>query len=436
MNAKKNIIASLIIRGFGIASSFILVPLTIQYIDKNNYGIWLTISSLVAWMNYFDIGLNNGLRNKYAESKALGRIDLAQQYVSTTYALLIMIFIPIIICFAIVNNFIDWSIILKSPDSIPEELGKVILIVFSYFCLKFILSTINTILISDQKPAIASFISLLEQLLALLIIFILTLYTKGSLLNLCLGLCIAPLILFLFVNIILFSRRYKNVSPKFSEVKFSLAKDLLKLGVNFFLLQIAVLVQFQTSNIIIIRSFGAEQVTAYNIAFKYFSILSVIFIIIIAPFWSAVTDSWSKNDLEWIKNGVKKYQKLVAIFFVIGLLMVLVSPVFYDLWLGKGTVKITYTLSLLMFVYIYSTMIGKAQGLVLNGIGALKIQLYSSIVSPVLFLFLCYIMIHFLHLGLISVVISGTLTNFGGAILAPLQYRKIFINNKKGIWLK
>ena len=250
INIKKNILASLIIKGFSIILSLLLVPLTIHYLDKNNYGIWLTISSLVAWMSYFDIGLNNGLRNKFAEAKALNNTELAQKYVSTTYALLILIFIPLTILLIVLNNFLNWSTIFKTTNTMSKDLSTVFIIIISYFSIKFILSTINTLLLADQKPAHASFIGLLEQILSLITIFILTQFTKGSLIKLCLGLCIIPLFMFLFVNIILFSGKYKNVSPNLKSINLSLSKELLGLGIKFFFLQIAVLVQFQTSNII------------------------------------------------------------------------------------------------------------------------------------------------------------------------------------------
>lgn len=66
IKAKKNILASFIIKGLSIAISLVLVPLTINYINPTQYGIWLTLSSIVAWFSFFDIGLTQGLRNKFA----------------------------------------------------------------------------------------------------------------------------------------------------------------------------------------------------------------------------------------------------------------------------------------------------------------------------------------------------------------------------------
>ena len=143
----------IVIKGLSILINFILVPLTINYVNAETYGLWLTISSVVTWISYFDIGLNNGLRNRFAEAKAKGNSELVHRYVSTTYAMLSLIFIPIMIVFLIVNRFIDWSSAFKVSESLASELTIVMAIVVSFFCLKFIMSTINVILTADQRPA-------------------------------------------------------------------------------------------------------------------------------------------------------------------------------------------------------------------------------------------------------------------------------------------
>ena len=65
---QKNIILSFLIKGLSIAIGLVFVPLTINYIDAERYGIWLTLSSIIIWFNFFDLGLGNGLRNKLVEA--------------------------------------------------------------------------------------------------------------------------------------------------------------------------------------------------------------------------------------------------------------------------------------------------------------------------------------------------------------------------------
>ena len=72
VKAKKNIVASFVIKGLNIAIGLILVPLTINYLNPTKYGIWITLSSVIGWFSFFDIGLGNGLRNRFAEAIAVG----------------------------------------------------------------------------------------------------------------------------------------------------------------------------------------------------------------------------------------------------------------------------------------------------------------------------------------------------------------------------
>ena len=92
---KKNIIVSFLLKGISILISLQVVPLTINYINPTQYGIWLTLSSIIAWLAYFDFGFANGFRNRFSEARSRGETLLAREYVSTTYAVLLILFFGI-----------------------------------------------------------------------------------------------------------------------------------------------------------------------------------------------------------------------------------------------------------------------------------------------------------------------------------------------------
>jgi O-antigen/teichoic acid export membrane protein len=432
LKAKRNILYMLLFKGGNIAIGFILLPLTVGYVDSTNYGIWLAISSIVAWMSFFDVGLNNGLRNKFAECKANGDLGLAQKYVSTTYALLSLIFIPLLVIFLLINPFINWSTILNIKE--VGNLNTVVAIVVSYFSLSFILSTINVILSADQRPAAASLRTFVQQLASLLVIFILTKTTNGSLLLLSIALCIIPLIIIIYYNIVFFHDDYREVKPSFKKIDFSLTKQLLGLGYKFFVIQIAAVVLYQTMNFIIIRYFGAEKVTQYNVAYKYFSALTMAFSILIAPVWSAVTDAWVKDDITWIQNILKKYTFVGLGFIILGFAMLLCSNIVYSIWMGNSIKHIDFSLSLCIYIYIAILLMGNFYANVLNGTGMLKLQFISSIISPFIFIALCYLFIKILHLEVYSVVLACILSNAYSIFISPLQCYLLFYKNKRGIW--
>lgn len=436
IKAKKNIIASFLIKVGSILISLVLVPLTINYINASRYGIWLTLSSIVAWFSFFDIGLTQGLRNKFAEAKAKGEDSLAQVYTSTTYALLAIIFFVIWICFMIVNPFLNWSGILNIEDSLRSEVTILALIVFTYFCISFVIKIITTILIADQQPAKSSLIDLLGQVFSLLFVLFLVKTTQGSLIKLGIALCLSPLIILGGANIYFFRGAYKTYKPVVSKVNFKYARDLFNIGLVFFIIQFANILQFQTANIIIARNFSTADVTSYNIVYKYFSTLNMIFLIFLTPFWSASTEAYQKNDIGWIKNGIKKYNQLNIMMIAAGILMLVFSDTVYRLWLGEGKVNIEFSLSLFGFLFFNTSIFGGKYVSFLNGISALRIQFIACLFSPFLYIAAAYLFINFFHMGVYALFAASILTNYNTFILAPIQYNQIINKGKKGIWIR
>ncbi len=133
---KKNIYISFLAKGGTIVLNLALVPLTIDYVNPVQYGVWLTLSSIIAWFGFFDIGLGNGLRNKLTEAITIGDHQLGRKYISTTYLVLTFISLSLLCIFFLINHFIDWANILNAPVQLAKELSLVSLIVFSIFLRK------------------------------------------------------------------------------------------------------------------------------------------------------------------------------------------------------------------------------------------------------------------------------------------------------------
>ena len=67
LNVIKNTFASGIMKVCTLLCSLLIVPITIDYMDNERYGIWMTLSSIIYWFAFMDIGLGNGMRNYMAE---------------------------------------------------------------------------------------------------------------------------------------------------------------------------------------------------------------------------------------------------------------------------------------------------------------------------------------------------------------------------------
>ena len=430
VKAKRNILYMLLIKGGSILIGFLLVPITLNYVDSETYGIWMTLSTMIAWISFFDIGINNGLKNKLAEAFVHKDYELCRKYVSTTYAILTMIFSAVMVLLLIVIPYVNWPQMLNLPETYSEVLVYSLCVLVVYFCANFVLSTINVILTADQRPADAAFRTFAQQALSLLIIYILTLSTEGTLLNLCLGLCAAPIIVILIFNITLFKKRYHKISPKIACVDFTVAPDLMKLGVKFFIIQIAGVIQYQLVNVILLRYYGGTSVTEYNIAFKYFSAINMVWTILITPLWVGFTDALANGDLNWIRTTINKYLRLYFMVSVVCIVMLFVSPIIYRIWIG-GAVSIDFNISLWTCIFVLTWMFASIFVSFINGSGQVSLQTYVSLVTPILFLLLAYIVVKN-NLPLYYIIIASIVSNIYGVLVAPVQtYRFLSLLKEK-----
>lgn len=433
IEAKKNIAGTVVIKGISIVISLLMVPITIHYVNPTQYGIWLTLSSIIGWFSFFDIGFGNGLRNKFAESIAKGEHEKARIYVSTTYAILTIIVAIILTLFLCINPFLNWTNILNTPPEMAGELSLLALIVFVFFCIQFILQLITTVITANQQPAKASLLYFFGSLLSLTIIFILTKTTSGSLLYLGIVYGSAPVVVLIASSIWLYANKYKTYAPSLKFVKFRFGYDLMSLGLKFFLIQIAAVIFYQTSNIIIAQLFGPAQVTPYNIAFKYFSVIPMFFGIVLTPFWSAFTEAWSKNDLYWIRNIMKRLMQLWMLLVGIALMMFLFSGFIYRIWVGKEII-VPISLSAVIAMYVVLNAWNGIFSNFLNGVGKIKLQLYLALFGSILNIPLAIFLGK--ELGIYGIILSTTLISLMASIVTPIQYNKIINGKAQGIWAK
>ena len=431
VKAKKNISASFLIKGLNILINFAFVPLTLSYIDETRYGIWFTVSSVIGWFYFLDVGLGNGLRNKLAEALARGETELARRYISTAYAALLGIIAVIYVLFVMLFGYLDWTVIFNAPRELNHEIGRLIFIVFSFFCLRFVLNLITVILTAMQNPAFKDAFNLAGSLLAFIIVFILTKTTQGSLVLLGAALTFSPVFVLTLGTLILFFSKYKIYRPAPRLVRLAYVRDLLNIGVQFFVIQISAIVLFTTDNMIITQILGPEAVTPYNIAFKYMSAVTLLFGILVTPFWSAITEAYVKKDFTWIRKVIKKLMHIWLGVVVLVVIMVVASPLVYTLWIGDK-VDIPFQLTLLMGLFVIITSWSSIFVQFINGVGKIRLQLYHAVLVGIINIPLSIWLAGYFDAR--GVIMATIICQAIGAMWVPIQYYKIVNERARGIW--
>lgn len=429
---RKNILLSLFVKGWSALVVFLMVPLTLHCLGTYKNGIWLTISSLLVWIDNLDIGLGNGLRNSLASYVAKGDMNGAREAVSSTFAILVVIIVPVCLLLCLVVDNTDIYSFLNVDKSLVADLVNVVLVCLVFVCGTFVFKFVGNVYLGLQLPAVNNMLQALGQTIALGLTFIVYLSGSHSLFLVAVANTVAPLLAYLLSYPFTFYVKYKEMSPSPKFVKKSMIKTLMSTGVMFFFIQISGALLFMSSNILISRLFSPEYVTPYQIAYRYFYIPLLLFIIICTPYWSATTDAYARGDMSWIKQSGRKLNQTVIVIILCMIIMVLISKPFYSVWVGTDT-YIPLGVTVMMAMYDAITITSLRYSYVLNGLGALRIQLITTVTAALSFIPLSIIIVNVTEslIGFMSVL---CIVNVPGLILNKIQYNRIINKTAEGIW--
>ena len=431
----KNTFFMLLIRGVSIILTLISAPIMLKHVNRVDYGMLLTLTSIVGWVGYMDVGLGNGLRNKLSEYLAQNDLVNAKKIVSSCYAVLFLYVSLIVITFLTVSPNVDWLGVLNAHESNPNEVYQLANIVFISFCFYFLFGLINSILFAYQIPAIQSLFTFIGQLLSFIVLLIqVYIFDVNSVLLIGAANSLIPPFVLLFGSICLFRGKLRNIAPSLKLVEFKSVNKILSLGGKFFILQIITIILFQANSFIITRVSGPEAVVEYNLAFKYISALTIIFNIILAPIWSATTEAYTKKDFAWIKRTLKYVRYVCLGTIILGAFMLLFSNQIYSLWLGENTINIRFSTTLLIFIYITFEMLYKIYGVIINGTGKVLVQMILTGIIALIYVPMAFFLGNKYDLS--GVLIANCVVFFLNYLWAKIQCTKILNGQAKGIWAR
>lgn len=430
----RQIIYSFIIKIVSVVINFLYVPLLLGlFTNKEEYGIWLTVSSIVTWFAIFDIGLGNGLRNKLTEALAVNDLVLSKKLISTTYLTSFVIFTILGLIFIILNPYFNWNSILNSKLNIIY-LVNFTNVVFIIFFIRFIFQLIGIIYISFQNPAMNNLIVTIGNLIALVVLLIIKGHVSLNLISCAYILMGIPVLFMIIVNIYAFFTKFKSIRPSLKDFDRNLLKGLFSLGINFFIIQVSAVILFSSSNILVSHFFSPQEVVVYNTAFTLFQLPTLAYAIVMGPIWSAVTDAMTKEDMLWLKSGLKKLNILSFIFFIGVIILLISSPFIYKIWL-KDKIVIPFLLSFSMALYSIINIYLSPYTSFINGSGKIRISVLFSVFSIIIFIPLAYILSHIID-SPAAIMFSICIVNGLGIFFQPKQVYKLINKKATGIWSK
>ena len=400
----------------------------LKYLDSSEYGIWLAIFSTVTWINFFDLGVGNGLRNRLTMCFAKNNIIQAKKFIGSALAFFFVILIILYLIFLTVSLFIDFRVFFNAINYDAEYFFNVINIIFISIILDFFFKIVDSVSYSLQNSYIPKLRVLVKNLFFIVSFFFLITaeVTDEKLLNLSLIYLYTSLFVNLSFFIIIFFK--KKLLPSFNQISFKEFKPIGNMGLKFLIIQLSAIIIFSTDNFIIINYIGSEEVTQYNIIFKIFSITIIAQSFLNVPLWSAYTSKYESKNYIWIKNTFTKsiYYSVLLVF--VSILILFLLKWILKIWLNDES-YFEWPIALAFLFYTITRIWTSNFSTLFNGISKLNLQITCSLIGAIINIPLSIIFIKTFNLGSAGVILASTISILIFGLVAPFKL-KTYLNEK------
>lgn len=419
---------AVVYKAVAMLASFLAIPLMIRYLGQEQFGVWSTLLTVMSWIVFFDLGVGNGLRNKVAEALAKNDKVEAANYIASGYSLIGLIAFVMWALATGASFFVPWQAVFNTEAITEATLRLTVQVAVFFVVLNFWIGLVSAILGAVQKTVMTALSQLVSNVFALLFVFVLTKTTGASITYLAIVYGSSLVIANIGMSV-WFYRRHPELRPK-PYLDKQHVNPLLSVGMQFFTIQIAVLVIFTTDKMLITQFFGPEYVTQYDVVFKLFSVINFAHALITAPLWSAYTDAYHRNDLSWIKSMLKKQILIFGLVTLSVVALVALARPIIKLWIGHEF-DVSFFLLISMGLLVLASTWNNIFGLVLGGIGKIRLGSIYTIFTALLNIPLSYLIAIKLGFGVAGVVLGTFLSIAISSIISPIQvYFFIYAKNK------
>ena len=310
---------------FKLGSSFISlisVPLLLDVLGKSDYGLWVTITALVAWLNLFDFGAGYSLKNKLAELFAKREFGGIQRLIAGTFQFYFLVTIVIFILFILgllylkalsENVILSLTVYIPIIVSYPFTLGSLIIQAVRKF------NTLNFIYFLQSLAWLAIVIFASSDLMDISVEQLAWFYSS----------------LYVLVNAAIFFIAIKSVRFNYCEIldlsNFYYSKPILFVGFRFFVLQLSSLLLYSLGNILTFENLTPSEVAEFDTINKVYLTGLTIFNVVISVFWTEISRQKVTNP-HLLLNLFKSLLSIATAFSIGAVAVTIVLPYVIPVW--------------------------------------------------------------------------------------------------------
>ncbi|MBC8386770.1 MAG: oligosaccharide flippase family protein [Actinobacteria bacterium] len=346
-------------------TSLISVPLTVHYLGVERYGLWMTISSTIAFLTFADLGLGNGLINAVSKADGLDNRADATTAVSSAFFMLLGIAFSLVAIFWVIYPHVPWQRVFNvTSDVAIRESGSAMAVLMAAFLINMPLGIVQRIQMGYQE-GYKNQLWLSGGAVLGLAGVLTVIYLKAGLPWLVLAISGGPLLATLLNGFSIFTFSRPWLIPRWRHFKLSVSKNLAGVGLIFFLLQFFTVLGNSADNIVIAQVLGASAVAGYAVTKKLFMLIQINQFII-QPLWPAFGEAMARKNYKWAKQTLIRTLKFsLSTGMLAALPLLIFGKTIISFWVGP---KLVPSSALLMgfFFWVFLVNYGGTMSVFLN----------------------------------------------------------------------
>ncbi len=410
--------------GVGIVNRFssigirlVTIPLMVNYLGSEGFGLSMTIASISGYISLLDFGLASALVNRLTSCYVTGSKDEANRYITAGMVLLALVSICVAVPAVAAIGCVDWASLLKLSTVTNGEASLAISIATIVFLVQLPLSVVLKVPYAMQRGSLSEAYLMIGNVLCFL----------GLLLGIGLSWSLSFILLFLIggmtvASLTLLLRLVAGNEISLKSDSLSGLKSLLNEsrieGYDFFVMQAAGLLMTALQFTILAFYHGATAVATFSLLYQASIAVQTPFVVVVQPMWTKVAELAKRKEHESIRSLLhgyfymaSTYSILAFVFFLFFidpiLALVLRSPMPLPLDLRVGFAIMT-TLGLVF---------GGGLGAVILGMNLTRQMAVIAIAQFVVYLFVSFAAVpHFAALGTILAICAGYAVGAPGSL--------------------
>ncbi len=298
-------LTALISKGVSLLTLLVSVPLTVNYLGPERFGLWMAVSALIAFLTLLDFGVGNGLLNRVIEANGRGAPAEVHAAVSSGFFLLCGLAATLLVLFAAGYPLLPWPALfnVRSPLAVAE-VGPAVAVFVATFALGLPLSVVSRVQLGFQEGLYSN----LWQMAANVAGFaglLAVVACQGGLVWLVAAVTGLPLLVQVANGLHYFRRVRPTLWPRQDGCTRAECHRLARTGGTLCLLQGFALSWSYVDVFVITHAAGPEAAGHYAVLQRMFAV-TLVAQFFIAALWPAYGDALARHDRAWAGRTLRR----------------------------------------------------------------------------------------------------------------------------------